>query len=234
VSALAMWERGVALREAPDRFAPARLADKAFDAKPKESSDLTGGWKMMADQAGWDADQRRTFKEGLSAASSLKEAYMSEAALRNERYSYLLSMLLARKAVAVGFPNGATGDPEIIPTYMFENPKYVNWSTSTVRGNNLNYVAIRVVRLDRSEKLPKRAAPTDSKLAKTVGRRPSSELIDIINTLNNDPAFGKIPRKSQALLVIKNATEKHPKRFPHGKGLSLATVNRYLYQVLGD
>jgi hypothetical protein len=228
-----LWERGVALNEAPDRFAPASLAAPVLEARPEDRGELTGGWKMVADQGGWDENRKRAAKDLLAATATLGDSLIAQGRLRDARCSHIVKMILAKKAVAVGFPNGAAGDPQIIPTYLFENRTYIKWGSSSIVGNNLNFVSVRIARLRRTEQLPEIQNEAKANTPAKVGRRPSTEIIEIINELNMDPGFGKLPRKSQAQLVIKRTSEKYPKRFPHGKGLHVSTVCKYLHQELG-
>ena len=225
------WERGVALAEAPDQFAPASLAAPVPEARPAGGGDLSGGWKMLADQEGWPEEKRQTFKKGLDEARDLVENIKAVGSLNYERSRHVAGLILAKKAIAVGFPKGAT-EPQIIPAYLFENHSFIKWGKSEIAGNGLHFVSIKVAKLRRSQQLPEIAVKPQPKAPSKVGRRTSSEIIDIINELNADASFGKLPRKSQAELVIKKAGAKFPKRFSHGKGLHFSTVSRYLHQEL--
>ncbi len=232
-SAMEWWERGVALAEAPSQFVPASLATAGVPAQPGDSGELTGGWKILADQAAWPQEERQKFKKGLNAVRDVFENFKTVSALNYERSRRLADLILAKKAVAVGFPNG-TAEPQVIPAYLFENDSCIKWSKSEIEGNGLHFVSVRVAKLRRSEQLPEIPNAPIKKSPKKSGRRPSSEISAIIQELNLDPHFGKLSRKSQAELVIKKAAVKFPRRFAHGKGLHISTVSRYLLQVLGD
>jgi hypothetical protein len=225
------WERGLTLAEAPHRFAPASLAAPVPRVRPADNGDLTGGWKKVADQGGWPQEKRQSIKEGLDGVRGFLENISAIGSLNYERSRHVAGLILAKKAVAVGFPNGAT-EPQIIPAYLFENHSFIEWGKSEVIGNGLHFVSVKVAKLRRSEQLPEILNKPKKIAPKTVGRRASSEIADIIHELNMDPNFGKASRKSQAELVIKNASAKFPKRFPHGKGLHFSTVCRYLHQEL--
>jgi len=231
LQAVEWWERGVALAEAPNRFAPPSLATPVLAARPVDSGELAGGMKMLADQEEWNPKERQTIKEGLDGVRDIIENVMAVGSLNYERSRHVASLILAKKAVAVGFPNGAT-KPQIIPAYIFETHSFIKWGKSEVVGNGLHFVSVKVAKLRRSEQLPEIPIRPKKNMPLKVGRRPSSEITDIIHELNMDPGFGKLPRKSQAELVIKKASEKYPKRFSHGKGLHFSTVCRYLHQEL--
>lgn len=187
---------------------------------------------MLADQNGWDEEKRLTFKEGLDRLGDSFDNFIAIGRFNSERCRHVANLILAKKAVAVGFPNGAT-EPQIIPTYLFENDSFIRWDKSEVNGNNLHFVSVKVTKIRRAKQLLETPVGTKAKTSLRVGRRASSEIIDVIHKLNADPQFGKLLRKSQAELVIKYAREKMPERFPHGKGLHVSTVSRYLHQELG-
>jgi hypothetical protein len=211
------WEQGVPLAEAPDRFAPASLAAPLEAAQPQDR-DLTGGMKMLADQEPRDANGRQPLREGLEGVLGLIENFAAVGSLNYRRGRHVASIILEKKAVAVGFPNGAA-EPQIIPAYLFENPPFIKWGKSEIIGNGFHFVSVKVAKLQRSEQLPEIPNKQKKKTPSKVGRRASSEVIDIIHELNKSPGFRQMRRKAQAELVIKEASEKFPERFPGGKGL---------------
>jgi len=229
-----LWNRGTPLADAPERFAPKSLARSVAEPKPSSTGELEGAWKRLADQAGWDTERRQQVKRGEDAFDGLIDRIVAKGTLRNDCCNYVLRLLSKHKAIAVGYPSGATGEPEIIPVYLFENPKYIDWRLSSVAGNGLKFVSVRVVRLRHSEKLPENAIPAKKQQSSKVGRKASSEVVEIIRELNRDPDFEKKSGKQQAELVRENAITKYPKRYRSGRGLSQKTIYRYLHKELGS
>src|SRR4029077_391574 len=91
--AVELRKRGLPLEEAAVRFAPRSLVDRYRAPPPETTAELAGGWKILADQAGWDAERRRVVKEGLDTASNLTNAAIASGRLRYEQCSHLLSLL---------------------------------------------------------------------------------------------------------------------------------------------
>jgi hypothetical protein len=229
--ATALWERGIALRDAPERYAPRFLA--APVGRPQRSQDeLSGGWKMLADQNGWDEEKRQAISKGIDQVGNLFESLTAIGRLNYERGRHVANLILTKKAVAIGFANG-TSEPQIIPAYLFDNDSSIKWAKSQVAGNGLHFVSVKVTKIRRSEPLPEIPVRAKTKARSKLGRRASSEIIDIIRVLNAEAPFGRLSRKSQTDSVIRYASEKLPERFPQGKGLHPSTVSRYLHQELG-
>ena len=228
----AIWRRGIALQNAPDRFAPPSLAAPVTETLLTENVELTGGWKMLADQSEWDEERRRAAGEVLSSISQITNSVISVGRLREMRCSYVAAMLMKGKAVATGFPTGATETPSLVPAYLFETPAFIKWGTSHVSGNGLDFISVRVTKMGRFERdLEIHNIGKDNPAP--VGRPASSQLFDIIHQLNTDPGFIARSRKSQIELVTRKAIENYPERFAHSKGLHPSTISRYLKQTLG-
>lgn len=229
----AIWKRGIALRDAPDEFSPRALNGPVPTAKiePTDDMELTGGLRMLADQQAWDEGRRRAAQQAATILARTGDAILAVGKLNHERCCYVIRMIITGKAVVTGYRNGATGSPQIVPSYLFENPAFIKWSQSAVSGNGLNYISVRITKLRRSKQFSKQK----NKTAKRKIGRPSSEkyIESAIRELNNDPTFAGLLRKSQVQKVIDFVNDKYSKHFPSGKGLHESTVSRYLVKTFG-
>jgi hypothetical protein len=225
----ALWKsRGIHLRDAPDQLAPARPITSALS--PNQGSELTGGWKSLADVKGWDHDQRQSVKKGLDAIQTVADAALAAGHRNYQRARYVADLVIAKKALAVGFSTGAT-EPVIIPPYLFENEGFIKWSKNEIAGNGLRFISVKIIKLRRSEVLPQNTGTGIQKGRAKAGRPSSAELEGIIRELNSDPEFSRKPGKTQVTEIRKRAMEKYPAKFKNGRGLSAPTIYRFMRMV---
>lgn len=228
-----LWRGGVPLSEAPDYFAPARLMVPRPPLQQRGSRELTGGWKVLADQRGWDQEQRKTFKDNLDQSQAAFDNLQVTVALNCERQRYIASLILKDKAVATGFLEEAT-ELEIIPPYLFGTDEFIKWGKNQIVGNGFHFISVKVAKLRRSEELSKETLKSVSRSTPNRGRPGFEGIADLIREKKSDPKFRKLPRKAQAQLIENAAREKFPRYFEHGKEISQATIYRYLKRGLDD
>ena len=221
-----LWKRGLSLEEAWWRFGLPQQRQRYNSVQPaevtkpvdKESLSALGGVEI--------------YKAATALISDAFRPILDQSRIANEMRSQLVELLRNGRLVGYGyhFPRQALDRPVRIPDDLFDIA-FVRWDKSELEGNGSKYFAVKIFRSSWLKELPvpvTRSAPTKQK----VGRQPSTEIIEIIHDLSQNPNFEKMQRKAQAELVIEAAITKHPKRFSNRKGLHFSTVCRYLHQVL--
>ncbi len=227
-----LWlERGVPLREAPEKFATARLSTPVLPKPPDDSQELRGGLKMLADGGEWSDDQRQSLKSGVNAIQQVLASVSAIRIMNHERQQHVANLVLRGKVLAVGFPEQAS-KPQVIPAYLFETDTFIKWNKSQIDGNGHHFISVRIIKLRPSETLAL-TSPKEIEFPKLkIGRPSAAKLVEIINTLNANPAFGTLSRKEQRERVIDYANINMREHFPNGKNLSPSTVSRYLVKTL--
>lgn len=223
----ALWtERGIPLRDAPDRLSPPQLYVPDVPPAPAIDGELSGGWRMLADAEGWNSARRLSVKKGLDAFRKLSDSLLATGRLNHERGQYVARLVLTGKAIALGFEDGAK-QPVEIPVYLFDTQRFIKWAENEISGNGHRYISVKIVKLDRAEQLPPKKSRTPNKKA-PVGRPGSVELKKIIQELKDNPEFRKLLGKSKVALIEGIAKERFSRKYADGKGISRATIYRYL------
>jgi hypothetical protein len=75
------------------------------------------------------------FKDGLEKVEKCINTFIAVGTLNYERSRYVANLVLTKKAVAIGIPNGAS-EPKIVPAFLFETDAFIKWSKNEVRGND--------------------------------------------------------------------------------------------------
>jgi hypothetical protein len=171
--------------------------------------------KMLADQEGWETHKRQAIKEGVDGVRHFFDSLSAAGALNYQRAHHVASLILAKKAIALGFPNGAT-QPQIISSYLFENDSFIKWGKSEIVGNGLQFVSVRVTKIRPSERIPE--FPPSAKYMRKPGRPSKIALIDrAIESLarRNITIRNSASQKDFANIVLRETKRIQPKgEFP--------------------
>jgi hypothetical protein len=189
------------------------------------------GVQMMIEQLGRRGRDRQALSDSVDQVRAGWNELKFQSTVANDCAQYVREQLLKDKLMAFGYPPGATQAPSPVPKYLFENPDHIKWHRSSVSGNGLTFISVKIFRPNwLPDIMP---ADTNPKIQKRAGRPPSTKLLDIISELNStDPSFVGLPRKTQVEKVRQLAVTKFKSLFPGGKGADKKTISRYLTQSL--
>ena len=235
MTAIAIWERGIWLAEAPYHFAPNAL--RAEYEAPEIAIPFSGmaGIHMVAAQIA-EQDKRRQFLSAMQRLHEASEMASARFGTYGEMIEHLLRSLQIRKLIAYGFriPRNTNSEPEQIPPDLFQR-RHIDWAASSISGAGLEFVSVRALRPNwikeanaRSAQLPKPESVAPRR--RPPGRPSSKEAItDAIRSLI---AEGKLPnadtRKENITIVRARVHALFPGRFPNDKGLKEETIGKYL------
>jgi hypothetical protein len=219
-----LWQHGIELEVASIRFAP-RSFRRELQNAPKIGGALRGFLKAIADYGTLDDIARQKLNDSANDANAAWAELKADAEFRKKCQDYLLKQLSRDKLVAYGYSKGAK-TPALIPAFLFEYSKHVIWEKSSVIGNDLQFISVRIAcpPLQRSKAL---GLPIPIP-AKNHPKLRSAKLIAIIKQLDKDLSFRNSLRKTQANLVRSEAIKKHIKTFPGGRGADVKTISAYL------
>jgi len=239
MSAMAIWERGIRLAEAPYHFAPNTL--RAQHDAPEIAtpfSETTDIYALAAEIV--EKSKRQKILAALRQLHDASARFSAQLGTHGEMIERLLQSLQNRKLIAYGFriPRNANSEPEQIPPDLFQR-RYVKWAASSISGAGLEFVSVRVLR-------PKWIKETNARLAqlpkpepvapkRRLPGRPSSK--DAINAaIQSLTADGKLPnadtRKENITIVRARVHTLFPGQFPGDKGLKEETIGKYLALAL--
>lgn len=223
-----IWSAGVTLWDAQFRFAPRTdVADfSSKHAKRRPFTDALEG--VVAQLSKLPASEQSAAMAKYNAwAKASNDANTAQSKLQR----FLIDNLRAGNFIALGYsvPRHANDDPVPIPSDVWEGQ--IGWSNSTVKGNRLEFVAVRVLArnwIDHIEAQRASAAARALSAPKPKGRKPIKvavpeafqQLLDAGQIELNRP-------KSHCYDAIKNfLARKYPDREDEFRRMSSDTVSR--------
>lgn len=156
-----LWQRGLGLEAAAIRLAPRALWLK-YD-KPFPQVDPKSNAQILADTRWWEMAL-----EALNAAQPALKAYIERNNVVSEMHDHVISLIARSKLIALGYelPRRALDKPIEIPTDVWSGK--IDWVKSAVSGNELQFVAVRVIPKVAAEKLLGKLIPAPK--PKPVGK----------------------------------------------------------------
>jgi hypothetical protein len=181
--------------------------------------------------AGMDEPQKDRFIKSAKDVSGAWSAMRAQATIISEIRGALRKKVSIGALVAYGYEAACPKTPTMIPPYLFEHDKFIDWQNSTVKGNGLQYLSVRVVAPPMQ---PAPAALIRTRVTGTVPKkigRPSSknrasEAIWIL--LKENPEFSALLQKQKIQMVREFILRTYSDEFPGGKGLSDKTLGIHI------
>jgi hypothetical protein len=178
------WQSAVLLSVAWKKFAPKGLRHEYDNPQFEPYSADWKGWSDLAAHAD-DPSLRDAIHKIGAGLHNFTEANSRRLAAEAEMKELLLAGLLSGKFLGLGFIVGKERNenhPVEIPLYMYE-PKFVDWSRSTLSGANQEIISVRIALTKRVAKSVQQSAhATDEpRTASRIGRYTARE--DILKTL---------------------------------------------------
>ena len=235
MSAVAIWERGIRLGEAPYRFAPSTLRAQHDAPEITTPFSETAGIATLAAEI-TEQDKRQKILAALRQLHEAGAKFSAHSDTHGEMIERLLQSLQCRKLIAYGFriPRNTNSEPEQIPPDLFQR-RYVDWAASSINGAGLEFVSVRVLRpkwiKEANAQLPQLPKPGPVAPKRRLPGRPSSK--DAINAaIESLIAEGKLPnadtRKENITVVRARVHTLFPGKFRKDKGLKEETIGKYL------
>lgn len=146
-----LWEKGYSLADAAWYFGPRELAVEYNElcASPIEGRELTEQDQRLIESSGTTGVGAAMALLSVvgKAAMPLVQRQGALARIRDSQRQLLLENLSGKKFLALGYtlPRDATDLPCPVLLDAFD-PKFVDWQESSIEGNGLHYVAVRVIR----------------------------------------------------------------------------------------
>jgi hypothetical protein len=223
-----IWNAGVTLWAAQFRLAPnADLADYSNKhAMRRPFTDVVEGWIAQLSKLP-AAEQSAAMAKYNAWAKANSDADAAQSKLQR----FLIDHLRAGNLIALGYsvPRHANDDPIPIPQDVWEGR--IDWANSTVKGNRLEFVAIRILArnwIDNIEAQKASAAARALPAPKPRGRKPIKvavpeafqQLLDAGKIELNKP-------KSHCYDAIRNLlARKYPDREDEFRRMSNDTISR--------
>lgn len=225
---------GLTLLAAADAHAPRSLTRKLANIKPSEEPYLYPGIKKMAE--GMEAPRQIEFLEAAKSMSSTWSHYKAEREIIWAIRAHLRDKLSSGALIAYGFETADPKCPSQIPSYLFEHGDFIDWQNSSVEGNGLQYLSVKVLLPDQMAALDPHANDHSDNHNGSKGGRPTSKLRvseAIWAIMNANRNFAGLPIKTQISEVKKYVLKNHPDEFPGSKGLSDKTVGSHIRSLSG-
>jgi hypothetical protein len=218
VPAARVWQHGVTLWDALARYGTPETwkAYEAIDpsrAMAKSASPFLIGLLVEMFQPVADAASRKQ-------------------SLLRELQTEIIAGAARGELLRVGFvvPRRATDEPAWVTSDLWPRDR-IEWTESSVSGNGLSFVAVRVLHREALAQLE-----ADTSEARNAGRGPKSArpyiekaVTDLISTSKLDP---QAPHKVNAGLVREYVNKHYAADFPGKKGLNDETIRKIMVRML--
>ncbi len=225
VNSLAIWERGIWLAEAPAYFDAGRLS-----VNPRSDT------MVIHQRPDFDKmDQTQLVIATFEGLRLIGEQIVTDMHSRGDTANRVLHLLQNGKLIAYGYllPRNLTDGPVPIPRDLFQW-RHIDWKTSAIRGAELEFVSIRILRSKWIESVTPKLAqflPPALKAHRKRPGRPSSADV-IVTAVQSLLAEGKLPntktRKEKVRVIRARVREQNPALFASDRGLAEETIAKYL------
>ena len=222
MNALAIWKRGLTLSKARWQFAPKELREE-YDREVAESRRRP----RMATSAGSTSlvEQLAITSSALSRMSAGWEVALDALEAGTKK---LVPLLAKGHLFAYGYkiPRDVDDTPRRLPADLFDGSS-INWKRSTVKGNGLEFAAVRIVD-------PKWVGEIKS-INGDAGDKPrpgrpsmQTAIQEAVEALMNEDALRfDQPMKSHYSLIRERVMKHHPE-LTHPRGLGDETIRKVL------
>lgn len=229
-----------ALRSAPpllkaaEVYAPRQLIRKLSKISPPANPYVYAAVEKMA--AGMEHSKATQLIDAAKKTSAAWSQYKAQNEVAWEIRESLCKKLSTGKLVAYGYETTTPKTPSQIPGYLFEHGKFIDWGQSSVKGNGLHYLSIRVLpsnHVANNEEVIKKRPLLDGagKGGRPTSRVRASQAIWALTKEYRN--FDGLPDKVKISKVRNYILKHHSDEFPGEKGLSDKTLGTHIRSLSG-